>query len=92
MAEALWLLVKADVGTANKRTVNGITAALINADDAQTEAQVKAACVARLVAAGHPVGGDYFSSAALVSVAAQLGDNLDMFYFGNCATTKIEGP
>ena len=81
MAKALWLLQKADINTPNKRTVNGIVAMLMNIDDAQTEAQAKAAAVAKLVAAGHKVKSNYFTSAAIVTdlTSGPLKDNLDAY-------------
>ena len=83
MAKALWLVTKADLNTANKRTINSIHAVVMNADDAQTAAQVRAAAALRLIAAGHDVKSNYFTDAVIISdlTAGPLKDNLDAYVF-----------
>jgi uncharacterized protein YdeI (YjbR/CyaY-like superfamily) len=94
MAKAIWLVTKADVKSPDKNVVNGITAVVIQADSAQTSAQVRAAAVTRLQAAGHPVRANYFDAAVDLSTDQTTGpmkDNNDLYYLGDCVPTKFEG-
>lgn len=98
MAEALYLVTKTvDPGDS---TVNGITAVLINKDDAQTDAQIKADAVAQvnvLLKGGQtindPVPADYFDTVDKVSdlVAGSLKDNKDAYVFLPGSVAKVEG-
>jgi hypothetical protein len=102
MAEALYLVTKDQLGGAES-LVNGVSAVLINADDAQTNNQIIASAVA---AANSSVGAtgavasafhaSYFTTVTKVSdlSAGPLKDNLDAYVFskGGPALVKVEGP
>lgn len=99
MAEALYLLTKSPAA-GGTQTINGIRTVLINADDAQTDAQIKALAVARLNAhfdpgpAMTPYNGAYFDTVTKVSdlTAGPLKDNGDLYAFPpDEVPIKIEG-
>jgi hypothetical protein len=84
MVEELTLIQKSNVG--GEEVIDGIYAVLINADDAQTDAQTAAEAVAQLIAAGHPVPDTYFDGGTYTNAmqdltAGPMGDDLDMLYF-----------
>ncbi len=99
MAEALYLLTK-EVHT-GQSTIQGVTAVLINKDDGQTDAQIRASAVAQLNAR-FPTGSDentfpstYFDLVTPLKVsdlsAGPLKDNLDMYVFRPSGVEKVEG-
>lgn len=94
MAEAIYLVQK-NAGP-GQHVVNGLFAALINADNGGTDAVIMAAADAQAVAAGHAIPSPYFDVAPVLITAASgaLNDNHDCFLM--TATdqpdiTKVEG-
>ena len=96
MAEALYLATKDQLGGAES-LVNGVSAVLINADDAQTNPQIIAAAVAAANAAHNTDAfyTSYFTTVTKVSdmAAGPLKDNHDAYVFdqNGPALTKVEG-
>lgn len=94
MAEAIWLCTKAiDDGTGGQKYVDGISAVLINASDANTAAQTIAAAVAQCQAATHALPASYFESAIMVQdlTAGPLKDDGDCYIFAPFSVSKVEG-
>lgn len=97
LAEALYLVSRSNA--AHTPLVNGVRAVLINADDAQTDAQIKAAAGTALsnVATGTDVDSSvresYFDTVTKVSdlSAGPLKDNLDAYVFTPGGPVKTEG-
>lgn len=95
MAEALYRVSRS--AALGKQMINGVSDVLINKDDAQTTAQIKAAAVAKAnasVGASAVFPDDYFDTVDKVSdlAAGTFKDNEDamVFSMGNTAT-KVEG-
>lgn len=101
MAEALYLVTKSD-SAGGTMTVNGVRACLINNDDGQTDAQIKASAIGRLNSyydasgpAPTPFPDLYFDTVTKVSdlSSGPLKDNADCYVFlPGSAPFKIEGP
>lgn len=97
MAEALYLLLR-DLATGEKR-VNGAHAVLINKDDGQTDAQIRASAIAQANAAGFALPLTYFDTVTPLKVSdltsGSLKDNLDCYVFSVAGShgihTKVEG-
>lgn len=97
MAEALYLLFRDP--TPGEQRVDGAFAVLINKDDGQTDAQIRASAVAQMVAAGFQVETDYFDQVTPLKVSdlssGALKDNLDAYIFSVSSdlgvVTKQEG-
>jgi len=66
MAEALYLVTKANAQHGGETIINGIHAVLINSDDGGTDAQIIAEAEAQVVAGGHPIPSGYFDTVAAV--------------------------
>lgn len=83
MAEALYLLFRDP--TPGELRVDGVHAVLINKDDGQTDAQIRASAVAQAQAAGFAVAADYFDNVTPLKVSdlssGALKDNLDAYVF-----------
>lgn len=86
MAEALFLVRKhADGGD---RVINGVTHVLINKDDAQTAAQIRAAAIAKLngVFGANTIPADYFNDGPTPEkvsdlTAGPLKDDEDVYFW-----------
>ena len=80
MVAAIWIVRKdPDDKVAG---INGIETGVINDDDADSGATVLADTEAAVIAAGHPIGSGYFSSADLALGSGQLDTDEDMILCG----------
>lgn len=74
-------IVRKDVSD-RETIINGITTVVMNADDAETEADVLTATEAALVAVGHPIPAGYFNSADQWDASGQIDTDEDLLIFG----------
>ena len=86
MAAAIWLVRK----DSQDPVVDGIVAAVINADDLGNEATTLAEAHAKCIAGGHgiPASG-YFTSANLALAVGQLDTDEDAVFFADRARTEV---
>lgn len=97
MAEALYLLYRDFVP--GERGVDGVFAVIINKDDAQTDAQIRASAIAQAVAGGRALPDDYFDNVTPLKISdltsGALKDNLDSYVLsvagGHGYVQKVEG-
>lgn len=95
MAEALYRVSRSE--SLGKSFINGVREVLINKDDAQTTAQIKADAVAAAnsaFSASALFPADYFDTVDKVSdlAAGTFKDNKDAMVFGpNGVAVKVEG-
>lgn len=86
MAAAIWLVRK----TGNAPVVDGIVAAIVNADDLGSEATTLAEAHATCIAGGHAIpASGYFTSADLALAAGQLDTDEDAVFFTHRGTTDV---
>jgi hypothetical protein len=86
MAAAIWLV---RTGAGQKNLVQGITRAVINSDDANTEADVIADATAVAQGLGLPINGTYFDSADLILAAGQMDADQDAILFGGDGAIEV---
>jgi hypothetical protein len=71
-------------------TVNGIHSAIINRDDAQTEAQVLVTAATQMATAtGAAVPSDYFDEADIAIASGQLDAASDAVFYANRGRTNL---
>jgi hypothetical protein len=84
MAEALYLVAR-PASVTGLQLIDGVSAAIINKDDGQTDAQIQAACVTAAVAAGIALPAGYFGDATVYKISDLTSgifkDNLDAMFF-----------
>lgn len=92
MTEALYLVTK-NVKD-GQRTVDGIFAAVINADDGGSDATILAAADAQMVAKGHPLGQPTYFDTVVGKISdlssGVLKDNNDCYLFMGGPINQIQ--
>jgi hypothetical protein len=68
MAAGIFLVSKAGSEDPNQTYVNNIHAAIVNADDGDTDATIIAEAVAAAVGLGHPLRDEYFDTVEQLGV------------------------
>jgi hypothetical protein len=89
MAEALWLVTK--TVEPGDTLIDGVTAVVINNDDADSAAQTIIDATAKAVAQGHPLPTGYFDAAAVISDlagASALRTDGDNYVFGTIKSSQ----
>lgn len=66
MAEALYMVSKANADDPQQPIINGIHVALVNSDDGGTDAQIISEATAKCVSAGHPLPSGYFDTVTAI--------------------------
>ena len=93
MAEAVWMAYKTTGGQGGQSYIDDIIMVLVNADDGQTEAQVKTTADGLLETAGYDLPNTYFDSAVNISdlTSGPLKDAGDHYIVRLRSIVKVEG-
>jgi len=91
MAEALYLVRKANADSPSETIIDDIHVALVNADDASTDAEIIADAEAQIQTL-HPIPDDYFDTVVAIAdlTSGPLPDDTDTMLILRRTVTVIE--